>query len=172
MIQIWSWRVSLFPPLSLLCSHAEIMLCIVLKLAPCVSVLLGNMLVCHRCHQDKSLYLLYLAIKAILIPIMSLMGVKLWAEQYKPHVPCCSYKPHETKEGGGERRSGAPIQSRYVQIQTFSGRWLGLKHQTTTPKSPCGLSEDKWLSGITEKNESNYSVIRNSSILLRLVFEL
>lgn len=31
-----------------------------------------------------------------------------------------------------------------VQIQTLSGRWPRLKHQKTTPKSPCGLTEDKW----------------------------
>lgn len=31
-----------------------------------------------------------------------------------------------------------------VQIQTLIGRWPRLKHQKTTPKSPCGLTEDKW----------------------------
>lgn len=116
-----------------------------LKLAPYVSMLTRN-------HVDMppvpsgqtSLYLLYLVIDAILILIMSLMGVKLWAEQYKPHVLYCSYKPHETKGGGGKRRCGAPIQSRYVHIQTLSKRWPGLKHQTTTPKPPCVLTKDKW----------------------------
>lgn len=45
----------------------------------------------------------------------------------------------------------APIRSRYVRYQRLGRRWPWLKQQTTTPKSPCGPAEDKWLSGVTDK---------------------
>lgn len=95
--------------------------------------------VCHRCHQDKKknpLYLLHLAIKAILI----LMGVKPGSTI---SATCAAPQLQATWNAKrwwwwGERRTNS------VQIQTLGGRWPRLKHQKTTPKSPCGLAKDKW----------------------------
>lgn len=63
----------------------------------------------------------------------------------------CSYQPHTAngEEVWSERRGGAG--TNLCQICPLGWGWPWLKHQTTTPKSPCGSAEDKWLSGITEK---------------------
>lgn len=119
------------------------------------------------------LYLLYLPIKAICILVMSLIGggSKPCAGQYKPHVPCCSYKPHETKEGGGERRTGHQFNPDMSRFKHSAEGGLGSNTKRPPQSHPVVSPKTNGLAA-SQKNGSNYGDTQNNSILLCPVFEL